>query len=59
VQTLTLEDVRFSLASDDLRPVICADQIERLSLDGFKFARVAGVTEPISTTNVARLSQTP
>jgi polygalacturonase len=59
VQTLALEDVRFSLAADDLRPVICAEQIECLNLDGFKFTRVAGVTEPLITTNVAKLSQTP
>ncbi|MGI8604425.1 MAG: glycoside hydrolase family 28 protein [Verrucomicrobiales bacterium] len=59
VQTLTLEDVRFSLASDDLRPVISADRVERLNLDGFKFTRVPGVTEPIVTTNVGKLTQTP
>lgn len=57
VQTLTLEDVRFSLAADDLRPVISADRVGRLNLDGFKFTRVPGVTEPINTTNVGRLLQ--
>jgi hypothetical protein len=59
VQTLTLEDVRFSLAADDLRPVISADNVERLSLDRFKFTQVPGVAEPIVTTNVGRLLQSP
>ncbi len=59
VQTLTLEDVRFSLAADDLRPVMSADRVERLTLDGFKFTRVPGVSEPIVTTNVGKLSQRP
>ena len=59
VQTLTLEDVRFSLAADDLRPVINADRVERLNLDGFKFTRVPGFKEPIVTTNVKSLLQNP
>ncbi len=59
VGTLTLEDVRFSLTSDDLRPVVRAEGVDRLDLDGFKFTRVPGVTEPISTTNVANLLQSP
>jgi rRNA maturation protein Nop10 len=59
VQTLTLEDVRFSLAADDLRPVVVAERVERLNLDGFKFPRVPGVTEPIVTNNVGKLLQNP
>ena len=59
VQTLTLEDVRFSLAADDLRPVMSADRVERLTLDGFEFTRVPGVSEPIVTTNVVKLSPRP
>ena len=59
VQTLTLEDVRFSLAADDLRPVVHADRVERLNLDGFKFTRVPGAIEPLVTTNVGKLSITP
>jgi polygalacturonase len=59
VGSLTLEDVRLSLASDDFRPVINADRVERLNLDGFKFTRVPGVTEPIITTNIGKLSQSP
>ena len=59
VQKLTLEDVRFSLAADDFRPVISADRVERLNLDGFKFTRVPGVAEPMVTTNVGKLIQNP
>jgi hypothetical protein len=59
VGTLTLEDVRFSLASDDLRPVVRAEDVERLNLDSFKFTRVPGVTDPIVTTNVGKLLQNP
>jgi hypothetical protein len=59
VGALTLEDVRFSLASDDFRPVVNADGVERLTLDGFKFTRVRGVTEPLVTTNIGRLLQSP
>ncbi len=59
VQTLTLEDVRFNLAADDLRPVLSADRVEQLNLDGFKFTRVPGVTEPIVTTNVGKTFQNP
>ena len=59
VQTLTLEDVRFSLSADDLRPVLHAERVERLNLDGFKFTRVPGVAEPLITTNVGNLIQRP
>jgi hypothetical protein len=59
VQSLTLEDVRFTLAADDLRPVVSADRIGRLNLEAFKFTRVPGVTELLVTTNIGRLLQTP
>jgi len=59
VQTLTLEDARFILTSDDLRPAINADRVDRLTLDGFKFTRVPGVTMPFVTTNVGKLIQNP
>ena len=51
VQTLKLEDVRFSLAADDFRPVIVADRVERLSLDNFNYPRVSGVTNFVVSTN--------
>ena len=59
VETLTLEDVRLSLASDDFRPVLQAERVERLNLDSFKFTRVPGVNEPLVTTNVGQLNQNP
>lgn len=51
----TLEDVRFSLAQDDARPVILADTVARLSLDALRFSRVPGVVNPLVTTNVGKL----
>jgi hypothetical protein len=59
VQTLMLEDVRFSLAADDFRPVFHADRVQRVNLDSFKFTRVPGVAEPFITTNVTKLEQIP
>jgi hypothetical protein len=55
VQNLTLEDVRLSLSTDDLRPAVFADNVQRLVLDGFKFPANVGMPEPIFTTNVADL----
>ncbi len=55
VQDLALEDVRFSLAKDDFRPVVMANGVQRLILDHFHFTQVAGVSEPLVTNNVAKL----
>ncbi|HKQ37881.1 MAG TPA: glycosyl hydrolase family 28-related protein [Verrucomicrobiae bacterium] len=55
VQSLTLEDVRFSLAKDDMRPVVYADSVDRLTLDNFRYTRVPAVAEPIVTNNVGKL----
>ena len=55
VEQLILEDVRFSLSKEDLRPVLLAEDVQRLTLDNFKFRRIAGVTNPIVTTNVGKL----
>ena len=59
VRSLVVEDVRFSLGNEDFRPVLYADGVEQLRLDGFNFSRVPGVNEPMVTTNVAHLSITP
>jgi hypothetical protein len=56
VENLTLEDVRLSVALDDFRPAIIADGVQRLNLDDFRFTHVAGVTEPLVTTNVGKVS---
>ncbi len=47
VRRLVLEDVRLGLAADDTRPVIHAENVETLALDGFRHPTVAGVTEPV------------
>ena len=59
VQALTLQDVRFSLADDDLRPVVVADHVNQLNLEAFKFTRVPGVSQPIVTNAVGNLLQSP
>ncbi|MBI4323802.1 MAG: right-handed parallel beta-helix repeat-containing protein [Chloroflexi bacterium] len=56
VEQLTLEDVRLSLAKDDLRPVVMADGVKQLGLDNFRFTRVPGVTEPLVATNVGKVN---
>jgi polygalacturonase len=52
VQQLTLEDVRLSLATDDLRPVVIADGVEKLRIDDFKYPALPGVPIAIFATNV-------
>jgi len=52
VERLTLEDVRFSLVKDDFRPVLMADRVGRLDLDGFKFPRIEGVEQPLALIQV-------
>ena len=59
VEQLTLEDVRFSLAKDDLHPVVMAERVQQLNLDDFRFPRIAGVAEPLVTTNVGKLNVRP
>jgi hypothetical protein len=55
VEQLTLQDVRLSLANDDQRPVLFADGVNRLSLDGFKYTRVSGIEEPLVLKNVSEI----
>ena len=55
VENLTLEDVRLSVARDDFRPVVAAQTVQRLNLDGFRFTHVPGVTDPFATTNVGKV----
>ena len=59
VKHLALEDVRLSLAADDARPVIHAEQVEQLTLDHVHFPQVPGVPEPVSLTNVTRVVRMP
>ena len=52
VERLTLEDVRLSLTGEDFRPVVMAEGVQRLDLDGLRFTPVAGVTQPLVTNSV-------
>lgn len=52
VETLTLENVRLTLARSDARPVIAVEKAGCLNLDAVKYTRVPGVNTPIILTNV-------
>jgi hypothetical protein len=56
VERLTLEDVRLSVANDDFRPVIKADKVQELNLDGCRFTRSLEVKEPFALTEVGKFS---
>ena len=56
VENLVVEDVRLSLAQDDFRPVVLADQVKNLTLDEFKFPHVLNVTNSLATNKVGRLT---
>jgi hypothetical protein len=56
VEQVTFEDVRFGCTQDDLRPVLAAEGVQRLSLDNFNFTRVSGVADPLLLTNVGKLN---
>lgn len=59
VATLTLEDVRFTLASDDLRPVLHAERVNRLTLDRFRFPEFATTSASMVTNQVDELRIRP
>lgn len=59
VERLTLEDVRLGLVNEDTRPVIHAERVQTMTLDTFRFPRVLGAAESISTTNVAKVIHFP
>jgi len=59
VRNLTVQDVRVTVATNDFRPVLAADGVERLDLEAFKFSPVAGAPEPIVTNNVGVLINEP
>ena len=56
MEQLTLEDARFALAQDDLRPVAMVDGVQRLTLDNFRFTHSPGVAAPLVTTNVGKMN---
>lgn len=59
VETLNLEDVRFSLASGDSRPVLHADKVNRLTLDRFRFPAHHATGSTMFTNQVGELVLTP
>ena len=59
VKNLTLQDVRFDVVSNDFRPVVRADEVERLDLDNVRFPRIAEVADPIVTNQVGVVLREP
>jgi hypothetical protein len=55
VKELVLEDVRLSTREKDLRPVMIAQGVDRLVLNGFRYPRVEGAAEPLALGDVARI----
>ena len=55
VQRLTLEDVRLSLAQDDLRPAVLADANSRVHLDNLRFPAMPAVSQPLVATNGSQI----
>jgi hypothetical protein len=55
VQHLALDNVRLRLAKDDARPVLIGENVERLTLESFKYPRLPGAPAPLVLTNVAQL----
>lgn len=55
VKNLRFEDVRLGCAQADLRPVLIADGVENLTLDGFKFPRQAGSPDALGLNDVAHV----
>ena len=56
VERMTVEDVRFSLTEDDFRPVVLAENVQKLTLDNFRYPTVSGVNEPVVTNRVGILT---
>ncbi|MCL4179280.1 MAG: right-handed parallel beta-helix repeat-containing protein [Verrucomicrobia bacterium] len=52
VERLSLESVRLTCATDDLRPVMMATEVQRINFSDFRFTEVPAVKEPIVLTNV-------
>jgi hypothetical protein len=52
LEQLTVEDVRLGLVKDDFRPVLLAEQVQRLGFDAVRFPLVEGVAARLVTTNV-------
>lgn len=51
VEKLTVEDVRLSTASEDSRPVLLADRVAEVTLDGLRFTTNVAVPNMVVSTN--------
>jgi hypothetical protein len=47
VENLTFEDFRLTCTKPDRRPVLICDDVNQLTLEGFKFTRCRDVNEPV------------
>ena len=56
VETLILQDVRLSVAQDDFRPVIVAEEVHQLDLDNLKFTHMPGVAQPLVKKTVGQVN---
>jgi hypothetical protein len=59
VRTLSLQDVRFNLSSNDYRPVLDADRVEKLELSGFYYTPVPGVSKATVTNHAGDVPLPP
>lgn len=59
VDRLTLEDVRLTCRKPDLRPVMICEDVNDLTLDGFRFPRYEGVANPLMLERVERVHRDP
>jgi hypothetical protein len=49
---LAIEGVRLTCASEDLRPVMFASDVQRINFSDFRFTEVLAVKEPVVLRNV-------
>jgi hypothetical protein len=57
VKYAALEDVRLRLAKEDHRPVLIADTLEKLLLDGFEYDSSVKGVEPFVLTHVSQMER--
>jgi len=57
VQDLTMTNVRLTSAKDDLRSVLIADHVQRLTLSGVTWPHVPGADPPLATSGVEHLER--
>ncbi len=55
VGRLELRNIRVSCVHEDLRPVVWAEGVQRLSFDQFSFPKFSGAASPLALTNVAHV----